>query len=113
MVRLLSNLGVHVDVDDRKVDALIGMGYARAEGEPAKKKSRKAPSGSAETTTSPHAKLTVEALKAEIASRNEGREDDARLSDEGNKPALVAVLDADDAAAAAREADEADGSGDE
>lgn len=35
-------------------------------------------------------------LRAEIAKRNEGREEADLLSDEGNKAALVATLEADD-----------------
>ncbi len=39
----------------------------------------------------------VAELKAEIESRNEGREEDALISLEGNKAALIAALEADDA----------------
>lgn len=39
-------------------------------------------------------------LKAEIDRRNEGREEDARISKTGNKADLVAALEADDQAAA-------------
>lgn len=41
---------------------------------------------------------TVAELKAEIAGRNEGREDEAKIPASGNKPDLVAALEADDAA---------------
>ncbi len=42
--------------------------------------------------------LKVDELKAEIEKRNEDRDDDAKLSAEGKKADLVAVLEADDAA---------------
>jgi hypothetical protein len=42
--------------------------------------------------------LDAAGLKAEIEKRNEGREDDAKLTDKGSKAILVAVLEADDAA---------------
>lgn len=48
---------------------------------------------------SAYSSMKVADLKAEIEKRNADREDDAKLSDEGNKAALIAVLDADDAAA--------------
>lgn len=44
-----------------------------------------------------YASLKVADLKAEIEKRNDGREDDAKLSTEGNKGDLVAALEADDA----------------
>jgi hypothetical protein len=40
--------------------------------------------------------MKVDALKAEIAKRNEGREEADRLSDEGLKADLIAALEADD-----------------
>lgn len=43
---------------------------------------------------------TVDELKAEIDRRNEGREEDAKLSKDGKKADLVATLAADDAAQA-------------
>lgn len=47
--------------------------------------------------------MKVGELKAEIAERNDGRdpEGDGYISSEGNKAALVAALEADDAAASA------------
>lgn len=45
-----------------------------------------------------YADMTVDALKAEIDTRNEDRGDDAKLPKTGNKADLVAVLTADDAA---------------
>lgn len=45
--------------------------------------------------------MKVPELKAEIERRNADREDDAKLSLEGNKPELVATLQVDDAAIAA------------
>lgn len=44
--------------------------------------------------------MTSAELKAEIDSRNEGREDDAKLSKAGNKTELLETLKADDLAAA-------------
>lgn len=55
----------------------------------------------AERLTGDYSEATGPALKAEIAARNEGRDDDAKLSASGNKAALVAVLEADDAASGA------------
>lgn len=92
MVRLIAPNGATVSVSDDKAKRLLaGSGYKK----PTTRKTADKPAG-----TSPHSKLKVEDLKAEIARRNEGREPDALLSDEGTKPELVAVLDADDAAAA-------------
>lgn len=42
--------------------------------------------------------LKVAELRDEIGRRNEGRAEDALLSTEGNKAALVAILEADDEA---------------
>lgn len=39
---------------------------------------------------------TVAALRAEIKARNEGRDDESRVSADGNKADLIAALDADD-----------------
>lgn len=48
-----------------------------------------------------YAAMTAGELRAEIARRNEAREDDERIVPEGRKNAdLVAALEADDAAAA-------------
>lgn len=41
--------------------------------------------------------MTKAELQAEIDRRNEGREDDAKLSRSGNKDDLLAALEADDA----------------
>lgn len=54
--------------------------------------------GTTKEESTGHAALKVAELKAEIDRRNADREDDAKLSTEGNKAALVAALDADDAA---------------
>lgn len=51
------------------------------------------------STPSLYAKFKVEDLHAEIEKRNAGREDDAKLSTAGNKPDLIAALEADDEAA--------------
>jgi hypothetical protein len=45
--------------------------------------------------------LKVDDLKAEIARRNEGRDEADRIPDDGKKADLVAALEADDAAGAA------------
>ncbi len=55
-------------------------------------------SKSADSDDAGYSKLKVEDLKAEIEQRNEGREDDAKVSTEGVKADLVAALEADDAA---------------
>lgn len=44
-----------------------------------------------------YAAMTVKQLKAEIAARNDRRDSENQLSASGNKAALVAVLDQDDA----------------
>lgn len=43
-----------------------------------------------------YSKLTVPKLRKEIEKRNEGRDDEAQLSTEGDKAALIAVLQGDD-----------------
>lgn len=45
-----------------------------------------------------YSERTVKELRAEIYRRNEGREDDAKISMEGHKDDLVAALEADDEA---------------
>lgn len=57
--------------------------------------------GDEKSVPSVYAKVKVEDLKAEIEGRNVDREDDAKLSSDGNKAALIGVLEADDAEAAA------------
>ena len=47
----------------------------------------------------PYADQKNDDLRDEITRRNEGRDDDALLSLEGNKADLVATLEADDASA--------------
>jgi hypothetical protein len=51
-----------------------------------------------EGSAAPAKEPTVAELKAEIDRRNEGREDDAKLSKDGNKADLQATLAADDSA---------------
>jgi hypothetical protein len=48
--------------------------------------------------TPPYSEWKVDDLKAEIASRNEDREDDSQIVVEapGNRPQLIAALEADD-----------------
>lgn len=48
----------------------------------------------------PYAGLKAAELKAEIAKRNDGREDAAKIPAKGAIPVLVAALEADDAAKA-------------
>lgn len=55
--------------------------------------------GGEDDTTKGYADLKVDELKAVIERRNEGRDADSLLSTEGKKADLVAVLEADDAAA--------------
>ena len=43
-----------------------------------------------------YADLTVADLKAEIAERNEERDEDNQIADKGNKAELIAALEADD-----------------
>jgi hypothetical protein len=57
--------------------------------------------GSSETpeaTESAYAGWKAAELKAEIATRNEGRDDDAKLPAKGKNADLIAALEADDAA---------------
>lgn len=78
--------GATVNVPDEKVDRLLAMGFSTPAATPAT------------DSTSPYKSLNVADLKAEIESRNEGREEADMLSLEGKKADLVATLDADDAA---------------
>jgi hypothetical protein len=77
--------GVRVSVDDDKVDRLLASGSYTRESDAGSK--------------SAHASKNVAALREEIERRNEGRDEADLLSLEGKKADLVAVLDADDAAA--------------
>jgi hypothetical protein len=54
------------------------------------------PAGQTATTSEGYAGRTVDELKDEIRSRNEDRDDDARLPLTGTKAELVAALEADD-----------------
>lgn len=83
MARLITTSGVQVDVADEKVDRLLASGnYKLPDDGPA----------------SQYAGLKVADLKAEIESRNEGRDDDAKIPAEGSKAKLIAAIEADDAA---------------
>lgn len=86
MARLTTPAGATVNVPDEKVERLLSMGFSA--------------SGAAATTDSksPYSSMKVDEIKAEIESRNEGRDEADLLSLEGKKADLVAVLDADDAA---------------
>lgn len=50
------------------------------------------------TELPPYGERTIPQLRDEIETRNQSRPEDAHLSKSGNKAALVAVLEADDAA---------------
>ena len=54
--------------------------------------------GSDEPKPTGYAALDADALKAEIEKRNEGRDDEAKVSDKGTKPTLIKALETDDAA---------------
>lgn len=51
-----------------------------------------------ESESAGYGSMKVTDLRAEIGKRNEGREEADQVSAEGNKAALVAALEADDAA---------------
>jgi len=57
------------------------------------------PEGEVEAAAEGYDALTVDELKAELATRNEGREEADLLSVKGRKADLIATLEADDAAA--------------
>lgn len=79
--------GSIVRVDDATAKTL-GAEYQQAEG--------RTPPGA---STTGYAAMKVADLQAEVERRNEGRDEADRLSPEGKKADLVAVLEADDAAA--------------
>lgn len=56
---------------------------------------------------------TAKELKAEIAARNENRADDDQLPATGNKAALVAVLEQDDAQRIADDEEDSEDNGEE
>lgn len=87
MTRLISPAGTVVSVADDKADRLAAWGFK--------------PYGESESgkVAEGYSALKVADLKAEIERRNEGREGDALLSVEGKKADLIAILEADDAAA--------------
>lgn len=86
MARLTAPNGATVSVSDEKAKRLLSQGYTSF--------------GAAVTadSKSPYSSMKVDEIKAEIESRNEGRDEADLLSLEGKKADLVAVLDADDAA---------------
>jgi hypothetical protein len=84
MVALIAPNGALVDVSEEKAERLMTQGYTSRDATPA--------------PTSPHSSMKVDELKAEIESRNEGRDEADLLSLEGKKADLVATLAADDAA---------------
>lgn len=88
-VRMTHPNGTTVRVREEKAGQLAAMGFT----------------GDGETATSSsdegYEALTVGQLKAEIVSRNEGRDEADQLSTDGKKADLIATLEADDAANAA------------
>lgn len=72
--------GVVFSVDDSKDARYAGPGFVDPDAPDA----------------GPYDDLKAADLKAEIEKRNEGREDDAKISTAGNKAELVAALTADD-----------------
>lgn len=86
MARLIAPNGATVNVSDEKAKRLLGQGYK--------------PHGAAPAadSSSPYSSMKVDEIKAEIESRNEGRDEADLLPLEGKKADLVATLDADDAA---------------
>jgi len=85
-MRLTAPNGATVNVPDEKAERLLTMGFTD-------------PGASATADSkSPYSSMKVDDIKAEIDSRNEGRDEADLLSLEGKKADLVAVLDADDAA---------------
>lgn len=85
MTRLIAPGGATVNVPDEKADRLRAMGFTTPD------------ATSAADSKSPYSSMKVDEIKAEIESRNEGREEADLLSLEGKKADLVATLDADDA----------------
>ena len=80
MARLIAPNGVTVTVSDEKAERLKGDGYRAA----------------AAASDTGYKGQKVADLRAEIAKRNEGRDEAELLSDEGNKADLIATLEADD-----------------
>lgn len=83
MIRLRYTNGAVVEVPEEKAERLRRMGFSSADESDATK-----PEG--------YAAMKVADLKAEIESRNEGRDEEGLLSAEGKKADLVATLEADD-----------------
>jgi hypothetical protein len=81
MVRMTAPNGAIVDVSEEKATRLLRQGF-HALGAP--------------SSSSPYSSMKVDELKAEIESRNEGRDYADLLSLDGKKADLVAALDADD-----------------
>jgi hypothetical protein len=86
MTKMIAPNGATVNVPEEKADRLLALGF-------------KAPGDKqAADSKSPYAPMKVGELKAEIESRNEGRDEADLLSLEGKKADIIAVLDADDSA---------------
>ncbi len=102
--------GHQLSVPKPHADAVgVGVGYevldkpavdAAGDPLPPKYHTTIAPAAGSDAETEGYGALTVKQLKGEIAGRNADRDGDALLSDKGNKPTLIAVLEEDDAAAA-------------
>jgi hypothetical protein len=79
--------GAVFSVDDSKDHRYAGDGYKQLDGSPAAPAAEPAAEGYTGTN---------DELRAEIARRNEGRDEADLLSTEGNKADLIATLEADD-----------------
>lgn len=99
--------GVVVSVSDETA-ALLDSEWKPVKGSTGKASEPDSGTGTADPKTAPtgqpdneglYAGFSAAELKAEIESRNADREDGDKLSVKGNKPTLIAALEADDAAA--------------
>ncbi|GAA5143310.1 hypothetical protein GCM10023340_08460 [Nocardioides marinquilinus] len=95
-VTLTAPNGMQVSVAKSKEAARLAAGYRPVEQSGGRGRRDKGGGGD----PSPYAGLKVDELRAEIDKRNDGREDDALIPTDGNKPDLVAALEADDKAQA-------------
>lgn len=97
--KLTADFKAVVDEKNATIEALTGeleqLKAAQGDGNPAAK-----PSGGRAATggvVPDYSELDIEALKAEIDKRNEGRENDAKISKRGSVETLAAALVSDDA----------------
>lgn len=77
--------GVHINTSDAKAAGLAAYGYDPVDG-----------GSDSEPPAGKYDGLKLADLRAEIASRNEGREENALIDGHGNKGDLIAALTADD-----------------